>query len=97
MPVTKDKFMSQGRPHDVMKLEEVMEPDTAYTTKEIVGMVGKTPMRVGCKLRELEEQKKAERRWIDGKVYWILLPKCYIEGTVKNKKIVKPRGRPRME
>jgi len=94
MPKSKKEFLT-GEKYKVMQLEDHMEPDKAYPLKEICAMVHRTPMRVGYKLKELEEEKKAERRRLDGKIYWMLTAKAYTQGTVKGRrKRVKTRGRP---
>jgi len=93
MPIDKKKFQ-EGEEFSVMVLEEVMEPDQAYQLKELVEITHRTPMRVGYKLRELESDGKAERRRIDGKIYWTLTDKAYREGTVKSRKRLRIRGRP---
>jgi hypothetical protein len=98
MPIKKDKF-KKGSVVNTMALEEIMQPDQAYTIKELVKITKRTSMRVGYKLRELETAGKAERRLIEGKIYWILTDKCYREGSIKSRVQlkIKPRGRPRPE
>lgn len=94
MPVSKDKF-KKGKPYEIMRLEELMEPDMAYTLKEICKLADRTSMRVGFKLRQLQGEKKAERRRIDGKIHWMLTTRAYTEGTVKSdKNKLRLRGRP---
>lgn len=97
MPIPRDKF-KQGDPYSVMRLEDIMEPDSAYTIKELAVLTKRTPMRIGYKLRELEQIGKAECRRVDGKIVWALTEIAYLEGTVKlDKQRLKIRGRPTKE
>ena len=97
LPIDKKTFKEKGETFEIMRLEDHLQPDQAYTLKEIVQMVNRTPMRVGFKLRQLEAEGKAERRKVDGKTYWMLTDIAYVEGSVKVRTFLKPkkRGRPR--
>lgn len=97
IPISKDKF-KKGELYSVMRLEDVMEPDQAYTIKELAKLTKRTPMRIGYKLSELESAHKAERRRVEGKIVWLLTEQAYLEGTVKiDKKKLRIRGRPTKE
>lgn len=95
MPKSAEEF-NEGKKAGVMKLEEHMKPELAYTIRELEAMTGRTYTRISYKLKELEGDGKAEPRVIDNVTYWRLSSKAYLEGTVKPRKKKKRRrpGRP---
>lgn len=86
----------EGKSAGVMKLEDVMDGDSAYSVRELEERTGRTYTRILHKLKELRGVGKAEDRIIDHVTYWRLTTKAYLEGTVKERKRKKKRkpGRP---
>lgn len=91
MPKTAEEF-EKGKKAGVMKLEEVMKADKAYTVRELESQTGRSYTRILYKLKELETDEKAERKLIDNVTYWKLTTKAYLEGTVKERRKKKKRG-----
>jgi len=86
----------EGKKAGVMKLEEVMDGDSAYTVRELEERTGRSYTRIVAKLRELKGDGKAEDKIIEHVTYWRLTSLAYLEGTVKERSKKKKRkpGRP---
>jgi predicted ArsR family transcriptional regulator len=69
MPISIDQFAA-GSEVASKKLLDVMDPNSAYTAKEIADLLGISPASARQRLTRAYEKGLVTKKRLDGKVYW---------------------------
>ena len=73
MPISAEEF-EEGRSAEKKNLDEVMNPDEAYTTKEVADAIGRSWGIAKNALVAAKEEGKVSQKKVGRSIYWRLNP-----------------------